>query len=124
MKMKRILIGCLVALMSLQAGAQLKFRNDGTFKIVQFTDVHWVPGNAASNEAAERMNEVLDAEKPDLVVYTGDLVFAKPASVCLDEALKPAVSRGIPFAVTFGNHDDEQDMTRQQLLEYISKKER
>ena len=54
---------------------KLKFNADGKFKIVQFTDVHWVPGNPASEEAAERMNEVLDAEKPDFVIYTGDIVF-------------------------------------------------
>ena len=54
----------------------LQFNSNKKFKIVQFTDVHWVPGNPASEEAAERMNEILDAEKPDLVIYTGDLIFA------------------------------------------------
>ena len=39
----------------------LQFNSNKKFKIVQFTDVHWVPGNPASEEAAERMNEVLDA---------------------------------------------------------------
>ena len=101
---------------------ELKFGADGKIKIVQFTDVHWKPGNPASEEAAERMNEVLDAEKPDFVMYTGDLVYAKPASKALDRALEPAVSRGIPFAVTWGNHDDEQDMTRGQLSEYLKGK--
>ncbi len=101
---------------------ELKFGADGKIKIVQFTDVHWKPGNPASEEAAERMNEVLDAEKPDFVMYTGDLVYAKPASEALDRALEPAVSRGIPFAVTWGNHDDEQDMTRGQLSEYLKGK--
>ena len=100
----------------------LKFNPDKKFKIVQFTDVHWVPGNPASEEAAERMNEVLDAEKPDLVIYTGDLIFAKPASEGLDKALEPTISRHIPFAVTWGNHDDEQDMNRTELSEYVEKK--
>lgn len=98
---------------------KLKFRADGTFKIVQFTDIHWAPGNPLSEEAAERMNEVLDAEKPDLVYYTGDLVWGKPAAQALDRALAPVLSRKLPFAVTWGNHDDEQDMTRAQLSAYI-----
>ena len=38
----------------------LQFNSNKKFKIVQFTDVHWVPGNPASEEAAERMNEILD----------------------------------------------------------------
>ena len=68
-----------VGMMPVSAQNVLKFNADKKFKIVQFTDVHWVPGDSASEEAAERMNEVLDVEKPDLVIYTGDLVFGKPA---------------------------------------------
>ena len=98
---------------------QLKFNADKKFKIVQFTDVHWVADSLASEEAGERMNEVLDAEKPDLVVYTGDVIFARPADKGMRRALEPAIKRGIPFAVTFGNHDDEQDMNRKELYEFI-----
>ena len=96
---------------------KLKFNADGKFKIVQLTDIHWKYGNPKSDIAAERMIEVLDAEKPDLVVVTGDIVFAKPATEGMKAALAPIIERGIPFAVTFGNHDDEQDLTRKQLLE-------
>ena len=98
---------------------QLKFNADKKFKIVQFTDVHWVADSLASEEAGERMNEVLDAEKPDLVVYTGDVIFARPAEKGMRRALEPVIKRGIPFAVTFGNHDDEQDMNRKELYEFI-----
>ena len=98
---------------------QLKFNADKKFKIVQFTDVHWVADSLASEEAGERMNEVLDAEKPDLVVYTGDVIFARPAEKGMRRALEPVIKRGIPFAVTFGNHDDEQDMSRKELYEFI-----
>ena len=98
---------------------QLKFGEDKKFKIVQFTDVHWIADSIASEEAGERMNEVLDAEKPDLVIYTGDVIFGRPADKGLRRALEPTIKRGIPFAVTFGNHDDEQDMTRKELFEFI-----
>lgn len=122
--MKRLI--CIVALCCLGAvglrAQQLSFNSDKKFKIVQFTDIHWVPGNPASEEATERMNEVLDAEKPDFVIYTGDLIYAKPAAEGLDRALEPVVSRNIPFAVTWGNHDDEQDMTREQLSGYVQSK--
>lgn len=100
---------------------KLKFRADGTFKIVQFTDIHWVPGNPASEEAAGRMNEVLDAEKPDFVIYTGDIIFAKPAAEAFQRVFEPAIFRGIPFAVTLGNHDDEHDMTRTEIYDFIQK---
>ena len=98
---------------------ELRFNSNHKFKIVQFTDVHWIYDDPKSEEAAERMREVLDAERPDLVVYTGDIIFAKPAAPALQRALEPAIERGIPFAVTWGNHDDEQDMTRAELSAYI-----
>ena len=100
----------------------LKFNNNHKFKIVQFTDIHWKYGNPASDKAGERMAEILDAEKPDMVVFTGDLIFAKPAREGLDKALEATIERGIPFAVTWGNHDDEQDLTREQLSAYIANK--
>ena len=44
-----------VGMMPVSAQNVLKFNADKKFKIVQFTDVHWVPGDSASEEAAERM---------------------------------------------------------------------
>lgn len=98
---------------------ELKFGADKTFKIVQFTDVHWIYNDPRSDIAGERMNEVLDAEKPDFVIYTGDLIFGKPAKESLLKALEPVITRKIPFAVTWGNHDDEQGMSRQELFDLI-----
>lgn len=109
----------------IQVSAQTKslaFNSNKKFKIVQFTDVHWKPNNPASEEAAERMNEILDAEKPDLVIYTGDIVYEKPAAEALDRALEPTISRNIPFAITWGNHDDEHDLSRAELSAYIKEK--
>ena len=97
----------------------LKFGEDKKFKIVQFTDVHWKADSIASEEAGERMGEVLDAEKPDLVIFTGDVIFGKPADKSMRCALEPTIKRGIPFAVTFGNHDDELGMSRKELYDFI-----
>lgn len=54
----------------------LKFNKNGEFKIVQFTDVHFKYGNPASDIALERIDEVLKNERPDLVVLTGDVIYA------------------------------------------------
>lgn len=97
----------------------LKFNQDGKFKIVQFTDVHFKHGNPASDVAIERINEILDAEHPDLVVFTGDVIYAPPADSGMHKVLQQVSTRKIPFVVTFGNHDDEHKMTRQQLYDLI-----
>lgn len=121
--MKKVLLLLLLAFTTIPAlnaqERELKFNKDRRFKIVQFTDVHWVYGNDASQEAATLMAEVLDAERPDLVVLTGDLVYAKPAGKALQKVLEPILKRGLRFAVTWGNHDDEHDMARAQLSHFI-----
>ena len=117
------LLKCILLLMCLgispMKSQDLKFGDDKKFKIVQFTDVHWKADSIASEEAGERMSEVLDAEKPDLVIFTGDVIFGKPADKSMRCALEPTIKRGIPFAVTFGNHDDELGMSRKELYDFI-----
>ena len=81
---------CMVLLSVMFCRAQikpLKFDKNGEFKIVQFTDVHFKYGNPASDIALKRINEVLDAERPDLVVFTGDVVYAKPAETAMRTVL-------------------------------------
>lgn len=98
---------------------ELKFNQKGKFKIVQFTDVHYIHSNPKSAISPERISEVLDAEKPDLVIFTGDIIYGKPAEESMRTILNLASSRKIPFGVTFGNHDDEQGLTRTQLFDII-----
>lgn len=97
----------------------LRFNKDKKFKIVQFTDIHYKYDDSRSKDAIACMNKILDTEKPDLVVYTGDLIFSKPAKESIREVVSTASSREIPFAVVFGNHDDEFDLTRIQLYEEL-----
>lgn len=101
--------------------SELQFSKDGKFKIVQFTDVHFKYGNPASNAALERINEVIDAEQPDLVIFTGDVIYSAPADSGMVQVLEQVSKRKLPFVVTFGNHDDEQGLSRQQLYDIIRK---
>lgn len=97
----------------------LKFDKNGSFKIVQFTDVHFKYGNPASDVALKRIGEVIDAEHPDLVVFTGDVIYAAPGDIGMRTVLSCVSERKVPFVVTFGNHDDEQGKTRAELYDII-----
>ena len=97
----------------------LKFRADGTFKILQLTDTHYVSGDPRSRRALLNVEEMLDSEKPDLVIHTGDVIFGKPAEESLREILSPIAERRIPFAVTFGNHDEEFGKNRREAYEIV-----
>ena len=98
---------------------KLSYNKNGKFKILQLTDTHYISGDPRSARALKNVNEVLDAEKPDLVIHTGDLIFGNPAEASIREILNPISKREIPFAVVFGNHDDEFDKTRKELFEIV-----
>ena len=101
------------------SAADLRFGANGKFKIIQITDTHIIADSEHSKETIEMLHQVLDAEKPDLVIFTGDIVTGKPYKAGFDLVIEPVISRKIPWALVFGNHDDEQDMTRRELAAYI-----
>ncbi|BFH65352.1 metallophosphoesterase family protein [Paenibacillus azoreducens] len=108
---------------------QLSFRQDGTFTIVQFTDLHWKNGEPEDYRTRSLMEMVLDEEKPDMVVFTGDVIYTGPVSPGYTECQNPEQAfrdavgtveqRGIPWAVVFGNHDTEQHITREELIQVV-----
>jgi len=102
-----------------QPKSKLHFNADGTFKIAQFTDIHYKPGVPESDPSLELIKYILKTEKPDLVAFTGDIVTGRPATDGWKAVLAPVVEAGIPFAVTLGNHDDEHDLSRQQIRELL-----
>ena len=95
---------------------ELRFGADKKFKIVQFTDLHIKWQDPRSDVAFERMNQVLDEEKPDLVIFTGDIIYSQPAGENLRNVLKTVSDREIPFSIVFGNHDFEQGAPREELM--------
>lgn len=98
----------------------LHFSSNGEFKIVQFTDTHYKWGKKASDTAIECMKEVLDAEKPDFVIVTGDLVYSASVAESLPEIFACISERQIPFAAIFGNHDEQFDCTLSEIYDIIS----
>jgi len=122
--MKKALVALLLMVTTIGYAQKpiLKFNSNGNFKIVQFTDVHYKKLMTESEVAIQLINEVLDAEKPDLVVFTGDVIWAKPVKEGLDDVFDPVSRRGIPWTYVFGNHDDEFGMSRQQLMDYVTQK--
>lgn len=106
---------------------KLSFRQDGTFTIVQFTDLHWMDGRAEDQRTRELMERVMEAEQPDLVIFTGDLIYTGPVpegeKACEQpkQAFREAVSAveksGTPWAFVFGNHDTEQGVSYSELMD-------
>lgn len=102
-----------------QGGGPLAFDADGEFKIVQFTDLHYNADKPESRIVLKRIDEVLDAEKPGLVVITGDIIYSKPAEKALRDVLDCVSAHGIPFCTTFGNHDADFGMSKAAMYDLI-----
>ncbi len=121
-----VILGILLCTWSMAAGnkGELRFGENGTFKIVQFTDTHLCAYNETVLGEAEktfaRMRGMLKEEKPDLVVFTGDVVTSRPAKVMWSRLMDTLNVYGVPFVVMFGNHDPELDLTRAEMSEIIT----
>jgi predicted MPP superfamily phosphohydrolase len=89
---------------------QLKFKSDKSFKIVQFTDTQ--DDQNIDPRTVNLIEAVCDVQQPDLVVFTGDNVTSGPRTVddvkrAIDNFVRPVNNRGIPWFITFGNHDED-----------------
>lgn len=117
----RILYYLLFSLLSIinLCAQDLRFNHLGKFKIVQFTDLHYIEGDERAILAKECVVNVLEKENPDLVLFTGDIIFGRPAEKSLITMLEIVSKRNIPFGVTFGNHDDEQGLSKEDLFKRI-----
>jgi hypothetical protein len=100
----------------------LRFDAKGQFKIVQITDTHWNEQPEKCRQTLEVLNHVLDQEKPDLAILTGDIVVLREAP--LDgwrDVTEPLRRRKIPWAAVLGNHDDEYcGVSRHNIIKHLA----
>ena len=103
---------------------RLPMRPDGSFTIAQFTDLHLNDGGPTCQQTVALLETVLELEQPDLVILTGDVSAAtdtplNDAAAAWRLALAPIVRRNLNWACVFGNHDDEGDLSRAQLMAFL-----
>ncbi|MEG2540631.1 MAG: metallophosphoesterase [Clostridia bacterium] len=93
------------------------FNTNRTLKIVQLTDIHIGVGFASLKSDSMALNAIaamVSAEKPDLVVATGDIAYPVPVQAGTFNNLTAAEvfanlmeKLGVYWTFTFGNHDTE-----------------
>ncbi|KAI1913684.1 Phosphatase dcr2 [Ophidiomyces ophidiicola] len=115
-----------------------RIRKGGKFKIMQASDLHLATGFGVCRDPSpelkdgnkceadprtlEFLGKLLDEEKPDLVVLSGDQVNGDTAPDAQTATYKFAelfIKRKIPYAAIFGNHDDEGNLDRKALMSLL-----
>ncbi|CAG9332305.1 unnamed protein product [Blepharisma stoltei] len=95
-----------------------------SFKIVQFTDLHYGEGDTQNKQNMKLQSTILGFEKPDMVVITGDMVSGYSWNGELGwykeyhkMVIQPMKDHNIPWAIALGNHDIEADLNGEQIIE-------
>ena len=101
---------------------QLLFRKDGTFRILHLTDLQ--EGLHPRKDTLRLLDALLNTANPDLVILTGDQLkgyspgFRLSGITGIQKTIEiltsPMEERGIPYAVTFGNHDIQCGLSNEQ----------
>nr|WP_098745789.1 metallophosphoesterase family protein [Paenibacillus sp. EZ-K15] len=106
---------------------KLKLREDGTFVIVQFSDVEFIDAEDLDPETPlldsmtkATMERIIAIEQPDLVVFAGDLTASARSKDPLQSfrsAVAVAEENRVAWAAVFGNHDSEGSLPRKRMHE-------
>ena len=86
---------------------ELRFNDEGSFKIAQYTDLHWDEEDSEGVEVIKNIiRDVTAAEKPDLAVFTGDIICTDKTEQGWKHLISLMNELGVPYAVTMGNTMD------------------
>lgn len=92
----------------------------GEFNILQLTDLHIgsVPFHEQDYETFAHIKEMTERANPDLVVITGDLIWSEGVpnpKASFEKVIEVLNELHKPIAITYGNHDTEEGITRSTL---------
>lgn len=78
------------------------------------------PCEHSDNLTNSLVSHVLDLEKPDLVVFSGDQLNGQGTSwdarSILAKFARAVTDKAIPWAAVFGNHDEEDGVSKEQQM--------
>ena len=129
MVMKKLFLFILIssALLGTASAAQksrIVNARDGNVRIVQFTDTHIDPSSDYRRMQGEktfaRISKVVRSERPDLIVFSGDVVTGGPAEAVWRRIVDSLNVFGVPYVVVLGNHDAEQDLSRREIAGIVT----
>ncbi|WP_192348700.1 metallophosphoesterase family protein [Algoriphagus sp. Y33] len=98
----------------------LSFNSKGDFKIVQFTDTHVdIPGKH-NLEVFDIIRSVIELERPDLIVLTGDVVTQDDPKEAFQLFEDLFAGLDLPWVVAFGNHESQHNAGRREVAAFLA----
>lgn len=109
-----------------QADTKLQFNKDGSFRIMQISDMQ--DGVILTPAVTDYLKKAIPLADPDLIVLSGDNisggstgigvnVIDKPfVKIAIDQFMSIFEEFGIPVAVVFGNHDAENGVSKEEQM--------
>jgi 3',5'-cyclic AMP phosphodiesterase CpdA len=104
----------------LESKHKLTFNDDGSFRVLILADTHMtVEADVLKiQELRNRIKLLVDREKPDLVIFTGDNTIRSSNEVILRRNLAVLVGyleeKQIPWCHVYGNHDHENALSKEE----------
>ncbi len=84
--------------------------SDADFKIMTATDLHLgVPGAELNNKSLQKLMDRIKDERPDLVIFTGDVVLSDCQQIDAVQLSMLMEKTGVYWAYVFGNHEAREE---------------
>ncbi len=103
--------------------AALRFREGRPFRILQATDLHYIPPTGKDKrgqQVDDMLEKALSEDKPDLAVITGDCVTNGRMEEGWERLAGIFGRHGVPFAAVMGNHDHEGRHSRKAIVDFVA----
>lgn len=97
----------------------LKFNEDGKFKILQFTDIHLDIQNQSETDSVINMMTDIIKRKSKFSCFNRWYCYIKTGWKAWEIVTEPMRKLEIPWAVVFGNHDYEQGSSNKEIMDYL-----
>ena len=100
---------------------ELRFDENGEFKVLHISDCQ--DNFPAEEKMMTYINYMLEIYEPDLVILGGDnsIGLAETKEQEVAELVAPFVEHKVYFTLVFGNHDNEQGVSKEELLGFFQK---
>lgn len=109
----------LVILSFAGCGGDYERSDDTVFTVLQITDVHIVNDEKKDAKAFKTIDAMLEETNPDMIVVTGDITSEHDNLTAIKKFCEYIEPKKIPWAFTFGNHDAEGAVSKEEISDYL-----